>query len=84
MSRKEKLLNRLKGYPKDFSWEEATSLLKRYGCERYDNKGGSHQIFIHVDSNRKLHITRPHPINVLKKYQIESILDFLTDLGLIE
>ena len=53
MSKKEKLRNRFKSKPLDFSWGELKSMHK------------------------------PHPTPVLKRYQVEQILEFLKKEGLL-
>ena len=76
MGRKEKLIQRLKSKPKDFTFDDAESLLN---CLDYirSNKGktsGSRVIF----SNEKhgdILLHKPHPQKELKAYQIKQLLE---------
>lgn len=84
MSRKEKLLKRLMKNPKDFTYEEARTLLMQLGFEE-SNKGktsGSRVVF-KKNENAKVQLHKPHPEKVLKKYQIESLLEDLNRYGVI-
>lgn len=75
MSRKEKIIKRLKSKPKDFTYEEAKQVLNFFGFNEY-NKGktsGSRVVFI--DENKtKITLHKPHPKNILKPYQIDEII----------
>ena len=85
MSKVEKLLNKLKQKPKDFTYEEAKKLLQNLGFYEY-NKGktsGSRVIFINKDIDIKIELHRPHPNNVLKMYVIKSLLSKLKEMGVI-
>ena len=82
MGTKEKLIERLKGLPKDFTFDEAARLLNLFGY-RIGNKGktsGSRVMFIDKH-NRKILLHRPHPGNILKKYALESIIEKLIRNG---
>jgi hypothetical protein len=76
MSRKEKILKRLKSKPKDFTYEEAKTLLLQLGFEE-DKKGktsGSRVLFRNIKENISIELHKPHPSNVLKSYQINILL----------
>lgn len=79
MGTKEKLIERLKGIPKDFTYEEAIRLLSCFGYIQ-SNKGktsGSKVMFINKQTNHKILLHRPHPGNILKKYALENIIKSL-------
>lgn len=84
MTKKEKLIQRLKSKPKDFSWNETTSLLT--GLEFVEIKkgktGGSRRRFVGFN-NVVITLHKPHPGNILKRYQIEQIIEILSEEGLI-
>ncbi len=83
MSKKEKLIARLKSRPNDFTFEEAQTLLGLLGFEM-SNKGrtsGSRVMFVKGDTPIILH--KPHPRKELLEYQIKSIIEVLTEEGLI-
>ena len=86
MSRVEKLMNRLKSKPKDFTYEEAKALLENLGFYEY-NKGrtsGSRVCFIHNEKKLEIKLHKPHPRNILKPYQINLILEVIERLGEIQ
>lgn len=84
MSRKEKLLKRLMSKPKNFTYDEARTLLEQLGFKE-SNKGktsGSRVVF-KKDKNTKIQLHKPHPEKILKKYQIESLIEDLNRYGVI-
>lgn len=83
MSKKEKLVARLLSRPKDFSYDEAKSLLGFLGFEeRHKGKtSGSRVEYIKDKDTILLH--KPHPSGVLKPYQIKQIIETLKTLKLI-
>ena len=83
MSRVEKLYNRLKSKPTDFTYEEAKKLLSSYGFEEY-NKGktsGSRVAFIRSQDKKTFILHKPHPKSILKQYTIEELLSFIEELN---
>ena len=77
MSKKDKLLERLREIPKDFTFDEMRTLLEFLGFEMV-NKGktsGSRVKFI--KSNQIIILHKPHPRKELLEYQIKQILDIL-------
>ena len=78
MSRSEKLLERLKQRPKDFTWGELTSLLKSLGyMQRKTGKtGGSRRRFVHSTAPT-ITLHKPHPDRIVKRYVINDILELL-------
>lgn len=84
MSKKEKLLEKLKSKPKDFTYDEAKIILNSFGFVE-NNKGrtsGSRVEFIR-EGRKKIELHKPHPRNVLKPYQIEILLNELEELEVI-
>ncbi len=84
MSKKNKLFNRLCSRPKDFSWDELQRLLTDLGyvLVKQGKTGGSRRRFIHPElATITLH--KPHPENVLKRYQINQLIELLQQEGLI-
>jgi hypothetical protein len=84
MSQKDKLIQRLKSKPKDFTWAELERLLKGLGYEeaKRGKTGGSRRRFIHPHA-AIISLHKPHPGNLLKEYQVEQVLEVLTQEGLI-
>ena len=84
MGQKQKLISRLLSNPKDFTFEEAKTLLAYMGFE-LENKGktsGSRVIFTGKD-NSSIRLHRPHPGNILKSYQIKQLIEFLNQEDLL-
>lgn len=78
MGRKEKLLARLQQRPKDFTWDELTSLLKSLGyVQRKTGKsGGSRRRFVHTTAPT-ITLHKPHPHRIVRIYVINDILELL-------
>lgn len=84
MGTKEKLIRRLLSHPRDFTFEEAETLLHHLGFER-SNKGktsGSRVLFKR-DLGGALWIHLPHPGRILHAYQIKELVSMLEREGLI-
>ena len=80
-----KLIKRLKTRPKDFSFDEAETLLNYFSYHK-SNKGktsGSRVMFINDDHSGVILLHKPHPNNVLKDYQVKQLIEFLTQEGLL-
>ncbi|NQU15422.1 MAG: type II toxin-antitoxin system HicA family toxin [Desulfobacteraceae bacterium] len=84
MGRKEKLFARLRQRPKDFTWDELTSLLKTMGyVQRKTGKtGGSRRRFVHPTAPT-IALHKPHPNRIVKMYVINDILELLRREGMI-
>jgi hypothetical protein len=84
MSKREKLINRFKSKPTDFTWAQLEALLVGLGYELLvcGKTSGSRVKFIHVEYP-SIFMHKPHPSLILKKYQIEYLYDFLTSEHLI-
>lgn len=85
MSKKDKLIKRLKSKPSDFTYEELKTLLNYFEFFEY-NKGktsGSAVKFHNYKFNREILLHKPHPENILKEYQIKQIINILEKMGVI-
>jgi predicted RNA binding protein YcfA (HicA-like mRNA interferase family) len=84
MSRRDKLIVRLKGRPRDFTWEELVRLLEGLGYAeaKAGKAGGSRQRFVHPTAPA-IALHKPHPGNIVKLYVIDDVLRVLTEEGLI-
>lgn len=85
MSKQEKLVARLlsRPVPKDFTYNEAKTLLGNFGFIE-NSKGktsGSRVEFVKDKDTILLH--KPHPSGELKVYQVKQLIDFLKTLKLI-
>jgi len=80
MSKKEKLLNRFKSKPNDFTYNELKSLLNYLGFIEYNNEkttGSSVKFIDH--SGRKIELHKSHPSNIIKSYKIIDIIEKLEE-----
>ena len=80
MSKIDKLIVRLLSYPKDFTYNELTKVLSSFGYSEVQG-AGSRVCFSKDDHKIKLH--KPHPGNELKTYQLDLVIEELTNKGLI-
>jgi hypothetical protein len=68
----EKLIQRFRKKPKDFSFDELKRLLSFYGY--IEKQGaGSRVIFLNGKTKHKIKLHKPHPGNILKRYQLDII-----------
>ena len=84
MGQKEKLTNRLKSNPKDFTFDEAETLLGYFSYSR-SNKGktsGSRVIFV-SPQHAPVMLHKPHPRKELLSYQVKQLVTILEQEGLI-
>ena len=84
MGQKEKLIQKLKSRPKDFTFQEAETLL---GCLTYQrfNKGktsGSRVLF-YSEGRAPILLHKPHPRKELLEYQVKQLLEVLEQEGLL-
>jgi hypothetical protein len=82
MSQVEKLIIRLLSYPKDFTWEELIKILRHFGYEELKGgkTGGSRRKFANHDKHI-ISLHKPHPANILKRYQLEDVVGALKERG---
>jgi len=82
----EKRWERLLSRPKDYTFTEATSLLKSLGYELH-NKGstsGSRVMFYRPRDNHKILLHKPHPKDIMKTYAIDELIEKLREGGYID
>ncbi|MBQ8128846.1 MAG: type II toxin-antitoxin system HicA family toxin [Clostridia bacterium] len=85
MGQKEKLIAKLRSRPKDFTFEEAETLLGFLSYER-NNKGktsGSRVMFESAERKTKIILHKPHPRKELLAYQVKQLLEALEQEGLL-
>ena len=84
MSRREKLIARLKARPRDFTWDELVRLLQGIGYREVatGKTGGSRRRFVHVGAPT-IALHKPHPGSIVKMYVIDELLRMLTEERLI-
>lgn len=85
MGTKEKLINRFKKLPKDFTFEETLTLLGFLGYKQH-NKGatsGSRIRFKNEEKGIFVDIHRPHPGSIMKEWMLKVIYKHLKNNKLI-
>jgi hypothetical protein len=83
VGKKEKLIERLKNNPKDFTFDEMQTALKSLGFVM-SNKGktsGSRVLFL--KGNIPIILHKPHPRKELLDYQIKHVLEILQKENLL-
>lgn len=83
MSKEQKLKERIKSLPTDYTFTEAKSLLTHLGFHEY-NKGktsGSRVKFYRECDNKVILLHKPHPGNEMKKYAVKELYLFLKGIG---
>ena len=74
MGKKEKLMLRLQGNPKDFTFDEMKTALESLGFQQKQGSG-SRVKFIYNGIVIRMH--KPHPRKELLEYQVKQILELL-------
>lgn len=85
MGSKEKLIERFKQQPNDFTFDEMERLLSIFGYEK-SNKGktsGSRVIYRN-ENKRPIMLHKPHPGNIIKGYAMKQVLDELKEAGFLK
>jgi len=84
VGQKDKLIEKLKSKPKDFTFDEAERLLGYFDYFR-TNKGktsGSRVMFI-CDGRTPILLHKPHPRKELLEYQVKQLTEKLEEEGLL-
>ena len=82
MAKIEKLIAKLLSNPVDFTWDELVKLLRYFGYEelKTGKTGGSRRKYV-GDHNHIISLHKPHPGNILKRYQLKDVIDALKEIG---
>lgn len=85
MSRLEKLLKRFLSRPADFTYSELDRMLKSLGYEAIStgHTAGSRVAFYRPITGHIVRLHRPHPQPILKRYQIDQLIEELKREGLL-
>ena len=73
MTKINKLIQQFRNKPRDFSYNELQRMLVHFGYEQVE-AGGSRVIFINRANGHKMKLHKPHPGNILKRYQIDYVI----------
>lgn len=79
MSQLDKLIKRLCGKPKDFTWDELEKIVTAHGFVllKGGKTGGSRRKFYNEVTKEVLDLHKPHPGNILKPYQLALLIEKL-------
>lgn len=84
MSKKEKLIQKLKAQSKSFSYEDAKVLLEYLNIlENNKGKTSGSRVMFSSETHGNIMLHKPHPQKELKSYQIKQLKDFLEQEDLI-
>jgi len=85
MSKHQKLIERLLGNPKDFTYDELKRLLSGFGYveEQRGRTSGSAVLFYNKETSDKISIHKPHPGNIIKGYIIKLVVEHLKKANLL-
>ena len=85
MGTKEKLIERFKRKPNDFTFDEMETLLSFFGYVK-SNKGktSGSRIIYQNENKRPIMLHKPHPGNIIKKYAMKQVLDNLIEAGFLK
>ena len=83
MSKREKLILRLLTRPKDFSYDEARTLLCALGFDERSKGRTSGSRVEYAKGKDTILLHKPHPSGLLKPYQVKQIIETLQTLKLI-
>lgn len=85
MRSKEKLIERFKRMPNDFTFDEMERLLSVFGYEK-SNKGktSGSRIIYRNENKRPIMLHKPHPGNIIKGYAMRQVLDELKEAGFLK
>lgn len=86
MSRRDKLLRRFLARPSDFGFDEMSALLQSFGYKeiKAGKTGGSRVAFMNRTSGHIIRLHKPHPGNIMKRYQLNLVDEALRAKGLIK
>lgn len=85
MGAKEKLRERFKKMPSDFTFDEMQRLLEGYGYEKSNKGKTSGSRIIYKNGNKRpIMLHKPHPGKIVKEYAMKQVLEDLKEAGLIK
>ena len=85
MGTKEKLIERFKNQPKDFTFDEMEKLLFIFGYVKSDKGKTSGSRVIYKNGNKRpIMLHKPHPGNIIKSLCHEASTNDLTEAGFIK
>ncbi len=86
MTKHEKILKKLLSGSKDFSYDELKTILNGFGYKELTlgKTSGSRVAFFNKGTEHVIRLHKPHPKNILKRYQLDYIVEELINAGVIQ
>lgn len=81
MSKREKLIERFRTVPSDFTWLELRKLLKGLGYAQVEGDGS--RVCFEAPDRPAIRLHKPHPKPVVKRYALRQVKELLESEGLI-
>jgi hypothetical protein len=80
MAKIQKLIEKLLSNPADLTWEELIKILSHFGYTelKKGKSGGSRRKFAD-DKKHIISLHKPHPGNIVKRYQIKDVIEALRE-----
>ena len=82
MTKFEKLTSRFLTRPKDFTYSELISIMRGFGY-LVSQGSGSRVMFFNEKLKHNIKLHKPHPGNIMKKYQIDLVINELKAKGIL-
>ena len=82
MTRSDKLISRFLKRPQNFTYNELLRLLNGFGYNELQGSG-SRVVFYNKKLKHSIKLHKPHPGNILNKYQIDLVLNELKSKELL-
>ena len=85
MTKYDKLLKRFLSKPKDFTYNELKRLLNGFGYDELTlgKSSGSRVAFYNAKTKHLIRLQKPHPKNILNRYQLDYLEDELKNMEVI-
>ncbi len=86
MSKREKVIQRFLSKPRDFTYDELKTLLNGFGYRelKTGKTSGSRAAFINDNTQHVIRLHKPHPKNILKRYQLDFVEEELRSVEVIK
>lgn len=81
MPKKDDLIKKLQGKPRNFTTRELDALMAKCHCVKFSGGRGSGIGYVHKETSRVLQFDGPHPGNELYAYQVKKVIQFLKEIG---
>jgi hypothetical protein len=86
MTKSEKLTEKFLCKPKDFTYDELKNLMNRLGYHevKIGKTSGSRVAFMNEETHHVIRLHKPHPGNILKRYQLDLVEGELRSEGVLK